>query len=73
MKYPDNAITVKVAPGIYSYLSPAQLKELKRCISIAYPQYSAADRRRQYVTLACQPEAAKRFVSHPDFSHTTGE
>ena len=67
MRYPDNAPIVKVAPDTYSYLSPAQLKELRRCIAIAYPQYSKADRKRQYVTLACQPEAAKRFVLHPDF------
>ena len=62
-----NETTVKVADGIYSYLSPAMLKELRRCIGIAYPHYSKADRNRQYVTLACQPEAAKRFINHPDF------
>jgi len=58
---------IKVAPGTFSYLSAGELKNLKRCISIAYPHYSAKDKNRQYVTLACQPNAAARFVLHPDF------
>ena len=55
----------KVAPDTYSYLSPAQLKELKRCVAIAYR--GKDNQKRQYVTLACQPNAAARFVLHPDF------
>lgn len=60
-------MTTKVANGIYSYLSPATLKELRRCLSIAYPN-NKPKQKRDYVTLACQPEAAKRFMTHPDFS-----
>ena len=56
----------KVAPDTYSYLSPAALKELKRCLSIAYPT-DKAKQKRDYVTLACQPTAAARFVKHLDF------
>jgi hypothetical protein len=67
MRYPANTPVIKVAPHTYSYLSSAQLRELRRCIRIAYPQYSDEYRRRQYVTLACQPDAAARFVTHPDF------
>ena len=66
MKYHDTAPIVRVAPGIYSYLSPAALKELKRCLAIAYPR-STSQQKREYVTLACQPTAAARFVKHPHF------
>ena len=61
----DMAATTKVADGIYSLLSPAQLKELKRCIAIAYRD--EAKQKREYVTLACQPKAAERFMSHHAF------
>ena len=57
----------KVGPHTYSYLSPAELKELKRCLAIAY-RNNPAQQKRDYVTLACQPEAAARFVQHPDFN-----
>ncbi len=61
----DRAVT-RVANGIYSYLSPAQLRELKRCLAIAYPN-NAAKQKRDYITLACQPNAAAGFIQHPDF------
>ena len=54
----------EVAPGMFTYLSPAQLKELRRCLAIAYPN-NKAKQKREYVTLALQPNAAKRFCDHP--------
>lgn len=67
MRYPDNAPTTKVDESTYSYLSPKQLKELRRCLWIAYPHYTAANHKLAYVNLACQPEAAKRFMAHREF------
>ena len=53
-----------IGNGIYSHLSPRQLKELRRCIDLAFPEFN---REGQYIRLACQPEAAKRFMSHSHF------
>jgi len=63
-KYPDNAPVTHIGNGIYSYLSPAQLKELRRCVAIGYPKHA---RRSTYRMYACKPEIAIKFMQHADF------
>ncbi len=63
----DDAATTSIGNRLFSYLTPAELKELRRCVKIAYPTQTEAQRKRQYQTLACHPAAAARFVKHPDF------
>ena len=59
--------TIKIAAGIYSFLTRDELTELRRCVGLAYPTLSAADRNSRFITLACQPNAAAKFVQHPHF------
>ncbi len=60
-----NQTTTSIGNRLFSYLTPAELKELRRCVKIAYP--TPAQRKREYQTLACQPTAAARFIKHADF------
>ena len=61
-----NRPCIKIAPGIYTHLSPETLADLRAAIKRAYPTNTNASRRRTYVTLACQPEAARRFMARVD-------
>ena len=59
--------TTSIGNGLHSFLTPAELKELRRCLKIAYPTQTQAQRKQKYQTLACQPTAAARFIKHADF------
>jgi len=57
-------MTIKVAPGIYSFLSAEDLLRIRRAIQSAYPHQNREQKRRTYVTLACQPAAALKFIDN---------
>lgn len=54
--------TTKVAPGIYSFASPAQLARLRIALESAYPHERPARRRQRFITYACQPGTIERFI-----------
>ena len=55
---------MKLPAYIKSELSNAQLKELRRCVTIAFPHWA---RNTQFISLACSPDAAFRFMSNDAF------
>jgi len=59
---------MKLPSHIRSELTTKQLKELRRCIKIAFPEWS---RQQHYIALACQPDAAYRFMSNDYFTAKT--
>jgi hypothetical protein len=56
---------MKLPSHIKSELTTKQLKELRRCVSIAFPSWA---RQSQYVSLACSPNAAFRFMQNDAFT-----
>lgn len=60
---------MKLPNHVKSELTSAQLKELRRCVTIAFPHWA---RQSQYVNLACSPNAAFRFMANDAFSLQTG-
>ena len=56
------APVTKVATGIYSFLSPEDLANLRDAIRYAYPTADRNRRRQLLVTNACQPQAAYRLI-----------
>ena len=60
--YSNRKRTHYVAKQTYSYLNKSELDEIRSAIALAYPTHTLADQKRQFVTLACQPTAAARFV-----------
>ena len=56
---------IKVAPHTFSVMSQDDLNALKASIKRAYPGSHLADKRkREYVSLACQPTAAVQFMAN---------
>ena len=60
--YSNRKRTHYVAKQTYSYLNKSELNEVKSAIALAYPTHTLADQKRQFVTFACQPVAAAKFV-----------
>jgi len=59
-EYEARGAHTKVAPHTFSWLTPAELKEVRDAVALAFPHWSRKDR---VVTLACQPTQAALFVS----------
>jgi len=49
--------------GIFSWLTPDELQELRKAIDHAYQNMYPSDRRRKWSTMACQPTQAAKFVN----------
>ena len=61
-EFTDRGLETKVAPCTFSFLSPAELKELRRAVRRAYPTYTAAQKKRTVVSLACAPTSVAGFI-----------
>ena len=59
---------MRLPSDIKSELSSKQLKELRRCVTIAFPHWA---RQAQYTSLACSPAAAFRFMANDTFTNCT--
>jgi len=67
-EYRDRNIATPIGNQDYSFLTPAELKELKHAILCAYPTKTDQDRKRTLHTLACQPTQAALFVDRVNYS-----
>ena len=65
-EFEARGLKTKVAGSTYSFLSPSEIAQVRKAVNRAYPEYSAADKRRRVITIACQPTTAARFIRRVD-------
>ena len=67
-EFEERGLETRVAPGIFSFLSPGEIKEVRHAVRCAYPGLSNKDMNGRVVSIACSPTTAAGFVDRVNYA-----
>jgi len=67
-QYRERKVQTPIGNECFSYLTEAELHDLRHAIHCAYPSKTTEQRNRTAFTYACQPTQAAKFVNAVNFS-----